>query len=98
MTMVTNTPLKNCLKKFCLDTQSSNTNMRLCLSVVTALQRSPRSICKSEATEKSIRTSVRSRQRVWRVSVQTMVRMPHRWVYSQMSTTVPAAVTTNGMP
>src|SRR5665647_2295406 len=94
--MAINIPLKNCLKKFCLLCQSSNTKMRECSLWVMVVKNSPnpRSNCFDTCTTNNTKAEIK--QMVCRVSVHTMVLIPLRCVYNQIRKTATEAVSTNG--
>lgn len=96
--MAMKAPLSSCFQKFCVDTQSSHTNIRLCSSAATACTASPTLMPSCCVTLYIIRSSAANMQVVWNVSVHTSVLMPPRRVYSQMSSVMPTTVIGNGTP
>ena len=98
MTITIKIPLRNCFQKFWRDTQSSNTNTRLWLSVMMAVTASDGDMPKAFVTCQMMSSNAANMHVVCSVSVHTSVLMPPRRVYNQMSATMQTTVSANGTP
>ena len=76
ITIVMNTPLRNCFTKCCFELQSLNSNMRLWGSAHTFPMASHKPMPSMSLAFSSINTSAPIRHNVCRKSVHTMALMP----------------------